>query len=328
MSQVFISYASADRTHAQRLARALQREGLSVWWDRELVAGEHFDQAIEQALDAAGCAVVLWSGAAVQSQWVRAEASRAAQREALVPAWLEPARLPLEFSRRHTVDLAGWQGEAEHEGFQALLRAVRRQLEGPAAVDVPLRDSGMAAAGPASSAAARRAFPWVWTLSLLGLGLAAAGWWVARPLPAPSASSAPATGVASAASPAAVAPTGAAEPAPAAATSAFGDAAEDAPALMAQAEGVYVGDIVSDSRGSSAAGVQVRWRALGGSRVELSSQHPRIGTLQLELTHAGGHLTQAPTLTDGSTLLWSREQGRATLTLNVRGELSYAGVRR
>ncbi len=32
MSDIFISYFHEDRTHAERLAGALEAEGLSVWW--------------------------------------------------------------------------------------------------------------------------------------------------------------------------------------------------------------------------------------------------------------------------------------------------------
>jgi hypothetical protein len=34
MNDIFISYASEDKGRAQTLARALERKGWSVWWDR------------------------------------------------------------------------------------------------------------------------------------------------------------------------------------------------------------------------------------------------------------------------------------------------------
>ncbi|HZN45149.1 MAG TPA: toll/interleukin-1 receptor domain-containing protein, partial [Nitrospiraceae bacterium] len=60
---------------AKKFADALESRGWSVWWDREIPIGENFDRVIEQELNAARCAVVLWSKESVRSRWVRAEAS-------------------------------------------------------------------------------------------------------------------------------------------------------------------------------------------------------------------------------------------------------------
>jgi hypothetical protein len=69
MSDIFISYASADRERARLLADALAQKGWSVWWDRTIPPGEEFDQVIEEALDAAKCVVVLWSKTSTASSW-------------------------------------------------------------------------------------------------------------------------------------------------------------------------------------------------------------------------------------------------------------------
>lgn len=53
MSDVFISYAHEDRASAELLAQILQAKGWSVWWDRNIVAGQSFDQIIEHELDTA-----------------------------------------------------------------------------------------------------------------------------------------------------------------------------------------------------------------------------------------------------------------------------------
>ena len=52
MADVFISYASPDRERARLLADALEQQGVSVWWDREIQPGRPFDDAIEEALTA------------------------------------------------------------------------------------------------------------------------------------------------------------------------------------------------------------------------------------------------------------------------------------
>jgi hypothetical protein len=71
MSDVFISYANSDRERARELANALSARGWSVWWDRNIKAGQSFDEVIERELDAAKSIVVLWSQASIASEWVK-----------------------------------------------------------------------------------------------------------------------------------------------------------------------------------------------------------------------------------------------------------------
>jgi TIR domain-containing protein len=55
VSDIFVSYASADRDRARAVAQALTEHGWSVWWDRTIPPGKQFDEVIEEALDAARC---------------------------------------------------------------------------------------------------------------------------------------------------------------------------------------------------------------------------------------------------------------------------------
>jgi hypothetical protein len=138
MPDVFISYAREDRERARVLAEALQARGWSVWWDRKIIAGQTFDETIEQQLQAAKSVVVLWSGHSIGSEWVRNEAGMAAEREVLVPALIEDVKQPLEFRRRHAADLTRWTGDASDPDFLGLcdgiaaktLRPVQPPLEG------------------------------------------------------------------------------------------------------------------------------------------------------------------------------------------------------
>ena len=59
MADIFISYARADRPRAARLAQALEHDGWSVWWDREIPPGRSFDEVIEEALAQARCVIVV-----------------------------------------------------------------------------------------------------------------------------------------------------------------------------------------------------------------------------------------------------------------------------
>lgn len=124
MTDVFISYASEDRESAARLASALETRGWSVWWDRKIIIGQSFDQAIERALENAKSIVVLWSKHSISSEWVKNEAALAVERGVLVPALIDSVMLPLEFRRKQTADMVDWNGNAMHEGFQALCDGV------------------------------------------------------------------------------------------------------------------------------------------------------------------------------------------------------------
>ena len=128
---IFISYASADRPFAQRVAAALQSEGWAVWWDRAIPPGKTFDAVIEEALDAAKCVIVLWSKSSVASDWVKVEASEAARRRILIPALIDSATIPLEFRRIQAASLVDWTGSSEHPGFVSLTNSVRDLLGAP-----------------------------------------------------------------------------------------------------------------------------------------------------------------------------------------------------
>ena len=120
MADIFLSYAREDRVRASQLAAALEAGDWTVWWDRQIPAGKTFDDVIEHHLEMARCVVVLWSNASVSSEWVKSEASFALERGVLVPVVIDRVKLPLEFRRRQTVDLIGWNGDPIHEGFEAL----------------------------------------------------------------------------------------------------------------------------------------------------------------------------------------------------------------
>jgi len=128
VTDVFVSYANEDRDRAGRLATALTALGWTVWWDRRILAGQTFDQAIERELYAAKSVVVLWSRHSVESEWVKSEAAAAAERDVLVPAAIDKIRLPLEFNRRQTADLIRWRGESDHVGYRMLCEGLAAKI--------------------------------------------------------------------------------------------------------------------------------------------------------------------------------------------------------
>jgi hypothetical protein len=152
MADVFISYAREDRDTAQRIAKALEAQQYTVWWDREILAGDQFDEVIERELDLAKSVVVLWSKNSVSSNWVRSEAAAASERNVLIPAFIEEAKLPLEFRRKQTIDLIGWQGDPESPPFESIRLAIASRLHqgAPSTPPVPSipKESGSGSGRP------------------------------------------------------------------------------------------------------------------------------------------------------------------------------------
>lgn len=183
MTDVFLSYASEDRERAAALARSLEADGWSVWWDRKIVAGHAFDEVIERELETARSVVVLWSGSSVASEWVKNEAAAAAERGVLIPALIERVKIPLEFRRKQTADLVGWTGGAEHEGFRALCAGIADRVgrsSPPSPQPVP------AVRTPRHGSSRALLLGILVTAIVLGLGAAL---FLPRPAPAPVAGS-------------------------------------------------------------------------------------------------------------------------------------------
>lgn len=128
MADIFVSYAAEDRDRARQLANALEERGWDVWWDREIPLGRLYDDAIEQALAEARCALVLWSHTSIASEWVRSEASEAKRRGILVPVFLEAVEPPLAFRLVHGADLTTWEPGSPHEEFDHLASRVGELL--------------------------------------------------------------------------------------------------------------------------------------------------------------------------------------------------------
>jgi hypothetical protein len=135
MADVFISYARADRSFAERLAAELAVRGFSVWWDRKILVGRSFSHVIERELDAARCVVVLWSATSVRSDWVLSEAAEGARRKILVPALIDNVRIPLEFSRLHAANLVSWAPGIISSDFEDCLTAIDVLVSPPRQID-------------------------------------------------------------------------------------------------------------------------------------------------------------------------------------------------
>lgn len=123
---VFVSYAREDRERVRTLVEYLTRQGFHVFWDEDLDPGSPFRMALDDALQHAACAVVVWTHTSVTSEFVRSEAARANGRGALIPVVFDAGvQLPLGLDELHHLDLSGWDG-AETERTRRLVAAIEK----------------------------------------------------------------------------------------------------------------------------------------------------------------------------------------------------------
>lgn len=133
MADAFLSYGREDHEKAEALVRALSDLGITVWWDRNLTAGEEFRTEIGRELDSAGTVVVLWSKTSVKKPFVLDEATIGRQRGVLIPCAVEAGvPLPLGFGTLHTEFARDWSPDAVFYLAQAIAHAIRRILPHPA----------------------------------------------------------------------------------------------------------------------------------------------------------------------------------------------------
>ena len=132
MHDVFISHSSQDKPMVERLARALQQEGLKPWFDKwDLAPGDRWREALEQAILDAPALLVCY-GPSGTGPW-QAEEVRVAIEQAVkdlsrrvIPVWLPdyPANLetPLFLRGFQAMDLRGlWDEGVIEELVRAIL---------------------------------------------------------------------------------------------------------------------------------------------------------------------------------------------------------------
>lgn len=131
MAQIFLSYKSTDKERVRPLVGLFEAQGWTVWWDRRIPPGKTFDEAIEEAITAAACVVVVWSKDSVQSRWVKNEAAEGAKRDILVPVLFDDVEPPFEFRRIQAAKLLNVEGVAgDDPEFRNLVASVSEILKG------------------------------------------------------------------------------------------------------------------------------------------------------------------------------------------------------
>jgi sulfatase modifying factor 1 len=178
MSDIFISYAHEDRPRAAAIAKALEGQGWSVWWDRDIRAGKNIALVIEHEIAKARCVVVLWSAVSIHRDWVNDEAREANERGILVPVILENVRPPLGLRSMRAADLSAWKRDPNAPEFRRLCTDIQALM-------------GTIRKAAAPAATGHRRFEWRWPLWGAALiALVCAGYLVYR-LPGRKTASAP-----------------------------------------------------------------------------------------------------------------------------------------
>jgi adenylate cyclase len=138
MPDIFISYAHSTLVEAETVAESLRALGYGVWRDDDLPPHRAYADVIADRLKEAKAVVVVWSADAVRSQWVRSEADKARADHKLVQLNIDGAPLPMPFDQIRCVDLAGWSGDPDAQGWRKVVDSVAELVgDKPAAAERP-----------------------------------------------------------------------------------------------------------------------------------------------------------------------------------------------
>ena len=71
MADIFISYSKKHAALTESLARDLDAEGFTTWWDTNLLPDDaFFPQRIRDEIKVAGAVIVIWAEHSVASRWI------------------------------------------------------------------------------------------------------------------------------------------------------------------------------------------------------------------------------------------------------------------
>jgi len=131
VSDVFISYKREEKERVEGIAEALRQLKLNVWFDAKLTPGHDFDEEINREVRSAKSVFVCWSTRAVESRWVRAEASVGHKRNVLVACFLEECEPWTPFNLVHAEDLSGAVLDGANRAWVKLVEQIGRQCGRP-----------------------------------------------------------------------------------------------------------------------------------------------------------------------------------------------------
>ncbi len=102
MADIFISYSKKHAQLTVDLARDLEAEGYTTWWDTGLLPDDvFFPETIRAEIAAAKAVIVIWAEHSITSRWVYSEANEGDKQGKLLQvrdAALDPQRAPMPFN--------------------------------------------------------------------------------------------------------------------------------------------------------------------------------------------------------------------------------------
>ena len=124
MADIFISYKREDQSKVHELAKRLESEGWSVWWDYNIDTGERFRNVIQDELTNARCIIVIWSALSVKSPFIIDEAKEGLSKNILIPISFDNSIPPLGFREIQVLNFRDRQNDEE---FQRLKNSVQKR---------------------------------------------------------------------------------------------------------------------------------------------------------------------------------------------------------
>jgi len=131
MSDIFFSYAHADRALVQEMAKALKAEGYSLSNDppsgkpkaKPNPTPNPLNRVLEE-IKAARCVIAVWSKSSVKRRFVHAEAEEAMRQDKLISVQIDDCELPDEYHGTGVHDLRGWRGARDDPDWQRVVSGV------------------------------------------------------------------------------------------------------------------------------------------------------------------------------------------------------------
>ena len=125
MADIFISYKREDQSKVHELAKRLESEGWSVWWDYNIDTGERFRNVIQDELTNARCIIVIWSALSLKSRFIIDDAKEGLSKNILIPISFDNSIPPLGFREIQVLNFRDRQNDEE---FQRLKNSVQKKI--------------------------------------------------------------------------------------------------------------------------------------------------------------------------------------------------------
>lgn len=145
MKHVFLSYSRTDLTTMARIRDDFQAAGLSVWTDEQLEPGTpSWKDSIQEAIEEAGCVVVVLSPDAKKSPWVERELGYAASRGIKIFPVLargtEQDAVPFELINAQWIDIRGHDAALQQKLIPAVDACLGRTTYVPPVLPSPPKE--------------------------------------------------------------------------------------------------------------------------------------------------------------------------------------------